>query len=99
MARYERDSRNLDPCKAPASEVTNYLKKKINIICYQNYYEGVYERKERNVSTNTHTQRDKQTHTHTHAHKLKSYGRDSPEPRTRYRVIQHRRLCEQGESI
>jgi hypothetical protein len=47
MARYERDSRNLDPCKAPASEVTNY-KKKINIICYQNYYEGVYERKERN---------------------------------------------------
>ena len=47
-------------------------KKKINIICYQNYYEGVYERctngeRMRDVSTNTHTRRDKQTHTqHTH---------------------------------
>ena len=63
------------------------------------------ERKsERRVDKHPHTERytDRQTDTHTyttHAHKLKSYGRDSAEPRTRYRVIQHRRLCEQGESI
>ena len=49
MARYERDSRNWTHARhLPAKLQIIKKKKKINIICYQNYYEGVYERKERN---------------------------------------------------
>jgi ribosomal protein L19E len=49
MARYERDSRNWTHARhLPAKLQIIKKKKKINIICYQNYYEGVYERKVRN---------------------------------------------------
>ena len=46
MARYERDSRNWTHARHLPAKLQ--IIKKYIYICYQNYYEGVYERKERN---------------------------------------------------
>jgi hypothetical protein len=47
MARYERDSRNWTHARHLPAKL-QIIKKTTQYICYQNYYEGVYEREEGN---------------------------------------------------
>ena len=48
MERYERDSRNWTHARHLPAKLQMIKKTLIYNICYQNYYEGVDEREERN---------------------------------------------------